>query len=375
MGGVPVDKTETISGETLEEKYKIPNLPPNVDLETKSILKKLKEAHRNLAELKGRAGTIPNQGILIDTLILQEAAASSEIENIVTTQDELYQIDFRKNRYPTPEAKEVALYSSAMAQGMEQLKAKKGLILNNLIISIFQTLKKTTGDFRKNPGTALKNEQTGEIVYVPPQSTIDIRHHMNALETFINQPLPDHVDPLVAMALIHHQFESIHPFPDGNGRIGRILNVLFLCKMELLDIPILYVSRYITRNKSEYYRLLQHTRDTEEWEPWILYMLQAVSETAAATNILVQDIRDLMQEYKIRLRGEHGKIYSQELINNLFRHPYTRIEYIMDEVGVSRQTAGRYLNQLADHGLLEKLKIGTNNYYVNAPLVALLANS
>ena len=370
-----MDKTETISGETLEEKYKIPNLPPNVDLETKSILKKLKEAHRNLAELKGRAGTIPNQGILIDTLILQEAAASSEIENIVTTQDELYQIDFRKNRYPTPEAKEVALYSSAMAQGMEQLKAKKGLILNNLIISIFQTLKKTTGDFRKNPGTALKNEQTGEIVYVPPQSTIDIRHHMNALETFINQPLPDHVDPLVAMALIHHQFESIHPFPDGNGRIGRILNVLFLCKMELLDIPILYVSRYITRNKSEYYRLLQHTRDTEEWEPWILYMLQAVSETAAATNILVQDIRDLMQEYKIRLRGEHGKIYSQELINNLFRHPYTRIEYIMDEVGVSRQTAGRYLNQLADHGLLEKLKIGTNNYYVNAPLVALLANS
>lgn len=370
-----MDKTETISGKKLVEKYQIPKLPPNVDFETKPILIKLKEAHRHLAELKGRAGTIPNQGILIDTLILQEAAASSEIENIVTTQDELFQINIKRGIYPSPEAKEVALYGLALELGTSQLVEKQGLISNGLIISIFQTLKKNTGEFRKGPGTALKNEKTGEIVYVPPQSAIDISNHMNDLDKFINKPLPEEIDPLVAMALIHHQFESIHPFPDGNGRIGRILNVLYLCKTGLLDIPILYISRYITRNKSEYYRLLQSTRDSSEWEPWILYMLTAVSETAIETNKLVQEIRDLMQQYKSKLRQDHPKIYSQDLINNLFRHPYTRIEYIVEEVGVSRQTAGRYLNQLDEHGLLKKLRIGANNYYVNVPLVDLLVKN
>ncbi len=336
-------------------------------------MKALNGAHKHLAELKGRAGSLPNQGILIDTLTLQEAAASSEIENIVTTRDELYQMSTKLGLYPSPEAKEVALYGTALNLGFTQLHEKKGTISNNLIIALFQTLKRSTGDYRKTPGTALKNDKTGEIVYVPPQSSLAIKQHMNDLESFINTPLPDTIDPLVAMALIHHQFESIHPFPDGNGRIGRILNVLFLCKVGLLEIPVLYLIRFITRNKTDYYHLLQHTRDTQEWEPWILYIIQAVSETAEETTRLIQGIRLLMAEYKLRLRDEHPKIYSQELINNLFRHPYTRIEYVVDEVGVSRQTAGKYLNELTESGLLEKMKVGLNNYYINVPLVELLA--
>lgn len=368
-----MDKTATISGSRLKESYKIPSLPPNADFEAKTILKALKESHKNLAELKGRAGSLPNQGILIDTLTLQEAAASSEIENIVTTRDELYQTSSKLGVYPSPEAKEVALYGEALSMGFAQLKEKKGNIGNNTIIALFQTLKRSTGGYRKTPGTALKNDHTGEIVYVPPQSYNDIKAYMSELEVFINEPLPDSIDPLVAMAIVHHQFESIHPFPDGNGRIGRILNVLFLCKTGLLEIPILYLSRYITKNKSDYYRLLQHTRDTGDWEPWVLYVLDAVSETALETTRLVHGIRILMAEYKNRLRTDHPKIYSQELINNLFRHPYTRIEYVVEEVDVSRQTAGKYLNQLASSGLLEKMKVGLNNYYINVPLVELLA--
>jgi Fic family protein len=368
-----MDKTTTIISGQLVETYNIPKLPPPVDFETRPILRALKEAHKHLAELRGRAGSLPNQGILIDTLTLQEAAASSEIENIVTTQDELYQMNTKLGLYPSPEAKEVALYGHALRLGFEQLQSKKGNISNNTIIALFQTLKRSTGEYRKTPGTALKNDKTGAIVYVPPQSNNDILTHMDRLEAFINEPLLSDIDPLVAMAIIHHQFESIHPFPDGNGRIGRIINVLFLCKTGLLEIPILYLSRFITKNKSDYYHLLQYTRDTGDWEPWILYILKAASETAQETTQLIYGIRNLMAEYKKRLREDHPKIYSQELINNLFRHPYTRIEYVVDEVGVSRQTAGKYLNELEASGLLNKMKVGLNNYYINGPLVQLLA--
>jgi Fic family protein len=332
-------------------------------------------AHKNLAELKGRAGSIPNQGILIDTLMLQEAAASSEIENIVTTQDELFQIDSRKGIYPSPEAKEVGMYGEALRLGYSQLVEKDGMISSNQIIALFQTLKGSTDEFRKMPGTALKNESSGEIVYVPPQSHSDILDQMRALEHFINTTEETDLDPLVSMALIHHQFESIHPFSDGNGRIGRILNVLYLCRVELLEIPILYISRYITRNKGEYYRLLQHTRDTLEWEPWLLYMINAVSETAKETTQLVFGIKQLMSEYKNRIKRDHPKLYSHELVNNLFRHPYTRIEYVIEEVGVGRQTAGRYLDQLTQSGLLEKVKVAQSNYYINVPLVQLLSQN
>lgn len=369
------DKTTTISSEPLIELYTIPQLPPHSNLETRAVLKALAIAHKNLAELKGRASSIPNQGILIDTLMLQEAAASSEIENIVTTQDELYQIDSLKGVYPSPEAKEVGMYGQALRLGYSQLIEKQGIISNNLIIALFQTLKGSTDEFRKHSGTALKNEKSGKIVYVPPQNYRDILMHMDALEKFVNNDNESDLDPLTHMALIHHQFESIHPFSDGNGRIGRILNVLYLCKIDLLEIPILYLSRYITQNKSEYYRLLQHTRDTLEWEPWLLYIIDAVSETAKETTQLVLGIKDLMSEYKSRIKTDHPKLYSHELVNNLFRHPYTRIEYVIDEVGVGRQTAGRYLDKLAETGLLEKVKVAQSNYYINAPLVRLLATN
>lgn len=357
---------------SLKPTYAIPDLPPPNLTETVPVLREAARAHRFLAELKGRAGTIPNQGILIDTLSLQEAKASSEIENIVTTQDELFQTSLYPDRPASPAAKEVALYNEALKCGFDSLHRSQGLITNNSIIAMFRILKRTTEEFRTTPGTALKNETSGDIVYVPPQSPDEIIRHMTALERFINAPQGADLDPLVRMAIIHHQFESIHPFSDGNGRIGRIINVLYLAQQRLLDIPILYLSRYITANKADYYRHLQSVRDTGIWEPWLLYMLRAVGSTAAGTLELIEGIRLLMAEYKARLRTDHSRLYSQDLLNNLFRHPYTRIEFVQNELGVTRQTAARYLDRLAAGGLLVKQQSGRNNYYVNAPLVQLL---
>jgi Fic family protein len=356
----------------LKSTYRIPDLPPPGELESKAVLKLAAVAHRYLAELKGRAATIPNQGILIDTLSLQEAKASSEIENIVTTQDELFQAALFPENPSSAAAKEVALYRDALHRGLADARERQSIISNNSIIAMFQILKRTDGGFRNTPGTTLKNDQTGEIVYIPPQSGDEVVLHMTALEKFINDDANMHIDPLVRMAIIHHQFESIHPFPDGNGRLGRILNVLYLTQQRLLDIPILYLSRYITRSKGEYYQLLQSVRETGEWEPWLVYMLTAVGETSAETIDLISGIRNLMAEYKQKIRSEHGKIYSQDLLNNLFRHPYTRIDFIVDEIGVSRQTAAKYLDQLAESGLLVKHQSGRNVYFINAPLVGLL---
>jgi Fic family protein len=355
----------------LTPSYSLPTLPPAVELETRDILKAVAEAHKFLGELKGRAAAIPNQGILIDTLSLQEAKASSEIENIVTTQDELFQYELDPAAPGSPAAKEVALYRDALRRGFFGMREAKGLITNNLLITMFQRLKGNTGGFRQTPGTALKNEGTGALVYVPPQGAPDIVTHMTALERFINDDSLCDLDPLIKMALIHHQFESIHPFPDGNGRIGRILNVLYLVRSDLLDIPILYLSRYITRTKPDYYRLLQEVRDTGVWEPWVLYMLKGVSETSQTTLRLIEGIRLLMADYKLRIRRDLSKIYSQDLLNNLFRHPYTRIEYVQTDLGVSRPTATKYLDQLAESGFLVKRQAGRNNYYINTPLVAL----
>lgn len=355
----------------LKSTYKLPPLPPPGDLETSAVLRALALAHRRLAELKGRAASIPNQGILIDTLALQEAKASSEIENIVTTQDELFQFGLFPDGPESPAAKEVANYRDALKRGHDSLLQTQGLLTNNVIIEMFRILKRTTGDFRATPGTALKNEATGALVYVPPQSASEIRDQMTALERFINDDGLSDLDPLVKMAIIHHQFESIHPFPDGNGRIGRIINVLYLTRTGLLDIPILYLSRYITAHKADYYRLLQAVRDEGAWEAWLIYMLTAVAETAQQTLQLIEGMRQLMADYKRRIREEHRRIYSQDLLNNLFRHPYTRIEFVQAELGVTRQTAAKYLDQLAEAGLVEKHQQGRSNYYINTPLVGL----
>jgi Fic family protein len=355
----------------LNPSYQLPDLTSLDGLETIEVFKALAAANRSLAELKGRAAAIPNQGILIDTLALQEAKASSEIENIVTTQDELFQAELFPEGPESPAAKEVALYRDALKFGFDKLRQTDGLITNTTIVGMFQLLKRRTDGFRQTPGTALRNDRSGEIVYVPPQDQRDINSAMSGLERFINDDELSTLDPLIKMALIHHQFESIHPFPDGNGRIGRIMNVLYLTRVGLLEIPILYLSRAINNSKGEYYRLLQHVRDTGEWEDWLIYVLRAVDETAKTTLDLVENIREQMATAKTRLRTEFPKIYSQDLLNNLFRHPYTRIDYVQKELNVTRQTAARYLDTLADAGVLSKHQSGRNNYYINEPLIAL----
>lgn len=355
----------------LKPNYAIPGLPPAVDLETVAVLKALAKANRALAELKGRAATIPNQGILIDTLALQEAKASSEIENIVTTQDELFQADLQLEGPKSAAAKEVALYRDALKLGFDQLRKSGGLITNRTLIEMFRLLKRREGGFRVTPGTALKNDITGEVVYVPPQDAREIEAAMAALECFINEDERSALDPLIKMALIHHQFESIHPFPDGNGRIGRILNVLYLARAGLLEIPILYLSRHITRTKGDYYRLLQEVRTKGAWEEWTLYMLEAVAETAQTTLAIVEGVRSQMAGAKKRMRDELPNLYSQDLLNNLFRHPYTRIEFVVTDLKVSRQTAAKYLDILAEKGFVEKHRSGRSNYYINTALVRL----
>lgn len=355
----------------LKPTYAISPLPPPVEIETVSVLKALATANRALAELKGRAATIPNQGILIDTLALQEAKASSEIENIVTTQDELFQADLFPDGPESAAAKEVALYRDALKLGHDRLRQTGGLIPNRTLIDMFRVLKRRSDGFRSTPGTALRNESTGDVVYIPPQDAREIVDHMSALERFINDNGTSALDPLIKMALIHHQFESIHPFPDGNGRIGRILNVLYLTRTGLLDIPVLYLSRHITRTKGDYYRLLQAVREDGAWEDWVLYMLHAVAGTAQTTLGLVESIRSQMADVKSRMRADLPKLYSQDLLNNLFRHPYTRIEFLVTDLGVTRQTAARYLDTLADRGFVEKHHAGRSNYYINVALVRL----
>lgn len=357
----------------LNPTYEIPELPPQAELETQPVLREAARAHRHLAELKGRSTSIPNPGILIDTLSLQEAKASSEIENIVTTQDEVFQASLFPESPGSPAAKEVARYRDALRRGWDLMDEQQGLLTNNMIIAMFQVLKGTDGGFRETPGTALKNDASGDLVYIPPQDGNIVRQSMGALERFINDDAACDLDPLIKMAIIHHQFESIHPFPDGNGRIGRIVNVLYLCRQDLLDIPILYLSRYVTRNKADYYRHLQSVRDTGAWEPWLLYMMRAVAETSVETLNLVEQIRALMADYKAEIRTNHGRIYSQELLNTLFRHPYVRIENLEKELGVTRQTAARYLEALAGADLLTKHKAGKFNYFINGTLVAILA--
>lgn len=355
----------------LKPSYILPDLPSVANIETVAVLKAAAEAHRYLAEVKGLAAAIPNQGILIDTLSLQEAKASSEIENIVTTQDELFQADLLLEGARSGAAKEVALYREALKLGFFAMREAQGLITNNMIIAMFQTLKRTDGGFRDTPGTALRNDRTGEIVYIPPQEGPEIIRQMSRLERFINDDGLSDLDPLIKMALIHHQFESIHPFPDGNGRIGRILNVLYLARSGLLDIPILYLSRAINADKSAYYRLLQQVRDTGDWEAWVLYMLRAVASTAKVTLELIDGIRTQMSSVKHRMREELPRLYSQDLLNNLFRHPYTRIEFVQRDLGVTRQTASRYLEQLAQAGFVAKHQQGRSNYFINVELMAL----
>lgn len=352
-------------------KYEIKPLPPNTDIETKSILKRLPLAHRYLAELKGKSATIPNENILINTLSLQEAKDSSAIENIITTHDELYKAQLFENLISDASAKEVNLYADALKFGFNQVRKQK-LITNNHILTIQRILEKNDAGYRKLPGTALINDATGDTVYTPPQEYQTIVRLMENLVAFINDENLSDADPLTKMALLHFQFESIHPFYDGNGRTGRILNILYLVQQGLLDLPILYLSRFIIQHKGDYYRLLQEVREKGNWEEWILYILEGVEQTAKETIEIISGIRELMQDFKHRMRKELPKLYNQDLLNNIFKHPYTKIEFVMEDLNIKRKTATKYLDLLVENGFMKKQKISRTNFYINEQLYLLL---
>lgn len=352
----------------------MPSFPPLETLpperfETPAILKKVASAAQQLGELKGITSSIPNEGILINTLGLQEAKDSSAIENIVTTHDEL----FREVRDPEadigPAVKEVLRYARALRVGFEAVAAQ-GVLTNNHILQVQEVLEQNNAGFRRLPGTALKN-QDGVVIYTPPDPA-EVVPLMADLERFINEPDRYPAHPLVKMALIHHRFEAIHPFYDGNGRTGRIVNVLYLVLQDVLDIPVLYMSRYIIRTKPEYYRLLREVSEHDAWESWVLYMLTAMEEAARDGVARITEIRRALFDVKHRLRERFPRIYSQDLLNTLFSYPYTKISFVEEDLDVSRLTAAKYLNQLAEAGFLVKRRHGRSNYYINPALYRVL---
>jgi len=346
-------------------------LPLNTDIETKAILKKSISANRALAKLNGVAKIIPNQAILINSLVLQEAKDSSEIENIITTHDELYQssLDIATVSNAT---KEVQNYRLALLKGYE-LVQDNSLLLVKHIVEIQKELEGNRAGIRKQSGTVLKNQATGEVIHTPPQDEATIRELLDNLEMYINTK--EEVDPLIKMAIIHYQFESIHPFYDGNGRTGRIINILYLVLNELLDLPILYLSSYIIKHKADYYRLLQEVRSEGSWEEWILFMLEGVEQTATAQCKLINEIKNLMDITKDKLRRELPKIYSKDLLEILFMHPYTKIDMLVNNLGIHRETASKYLKSIEKSGILKSVKIRNSKFYVNIKLFELLQNS
>jgi len=348
-------------------------LPPLQELdfsrfETPAILKSLVSSSRCLAELKALAQSVPNPEILLNSLVLQEAKDSSEIENIVTTHDELFREALQSDPNANAATKEVARYRQALQIGFQRVRDTGFLTLNH-IREIQAALEKNRAGFRVHPGTVLQ-DRSGRTVYTPPEPDY-IPPMMKALESFINDSDSFDADPLIKMALAHYQFESIHPFYDGNGRTGRIINGLYLVKEGLLDTPLLYLSRAILRTKSDYYRLLQAVRGSDSWNDWILYMLKSVEWTAIDTLATVKEIQAKLLEYKHIIRENH-KFYSQDLINMLFYHPYTKIEFIENTLSVTRKTAAGYLDKLTQDGLLIKQKPGRDNYYINKALYQIL---
>ncbi|MEE3711597.1 Fic family protein [Campylobacter sp. CLAX-7218-21] len=360
----------------MAKTYTIPKLPLGIDLETKEILKQVNLANKALAELKGVAHTIPNEGVLINSLVIQEAKESSEVENIVTTHDEIFQADLSVSNYAVSNAaKEVMNYREAMLEGFSRVKENM-LLTNNIIKNIQEKLEKNKAGFRTSAVTLQNSKQ--EIVYAPPKTGDEVEHYMSNLEQFINNSELSDLDPLIKLAIIHHQFESIHPFYDGNGRTGRIISVLYLVQNRLLDLPILYLSRYITRNKADYYKLIQAVRDNDgdikDWQNWVMFILKGIEVTSKETIILINGIAQLMAQYKAILKPVFGKTYKHELLNNLFFHPYTKIEFIERDMNVQRKTAAKYLDMIVDLKLLTKMKKGSSNYYINNALFELFLN-
>jgi len=349
----------------------LPPLPPEAEVETKAILKKAISAGRALAELKGLGETIPNQSILVNSIILQEAKASSEIENIITTHDALFRAFSAKTSQIDPATKEVLRYREALWEGYSSLKDRP-LITTNLFISIVQTIRANNAGIRNTPGTKVANAATGEVVFTPPEGESVIRDKLKNLEDYIHAD--DTVDPLIKLALIHYQFEAIHPFTDGNGRTGRIINILYLTWKRLLELPALYLSKYIIERKSDYYRLLRSVTEHEEWEPWILYMLDSVEQMALYTRDKILAIRDLMVE-TLQFAKENlpARVYSKDLIELLFHQPYTKVQFLVSAGIAERKTAADYLKALERIGTLQIYRMGKENLYLNKKLLETLS--
>jgi len=347
----------------------LPLLPPPGELETKAVLKKAIGANKALAELKGAGELIPDQSLLIQTIGLQEAKLSSEIENIVTTNDELYRAFADEGQRTNPHTKEVLRYKDALWHGFQSIKYDKRTLSTRLFEELFQIIKETTAGVRRTPGTKLANSH-GEIIYTPPEGEAVIRDKLANLEKFLYDQAD--LDPLVKLAVMHYQFEAIHPFTDGNGRSGRIVNILYLIEAGLLDIPVLYLSRHIIDHKSEYYVGLKQVTENQAWESWILYMLDAIEQTARATRERILGIRDLMHEGIERVKKELPKVYSKDLLELLFRQPYCKIRFL-EEAGIAqRQTASTYLKELERIGMMRGFKVGRELYYINTNLLELL---
>lgn len=349
----------------------LPGLPPACDLESKAVLRKAIAAGRALAELKGLGESIPDQGILINSVVLQEAKASSEIENIITTNDALFRaLTAASSAGADSATKEVLDYREALWIGYQHL-ASRGLLTTNVFISIMNTIKKNQAGIRDLPGTVLSNPATGDVIYTPPEGEGVIREKLKNLEEYVHET--DGPDALVKMAVIHYQFEAIHPFADGNGRTGRILSILYLVQQGLLGLPVLYLSRYIIQHKSEYYRRIRGVTEEHAWEPWVLYMLDAVEQTAVDTRQRLLNIRDLLDRTIEIVRRQLPRVYSKELVELLFKQPYTKGQFLVDEGIAKRQTAAAYLKALADVGVLRPHKVGRESVYLNAGLYDLLA--
>jgi Fic family protein len=346
----------------------LPLLPPKADIETKEILRKTISAGRALAQLNGTLKNLPNPTLFLDTIYLQEAKASSEVENIITTNDELYKSLVADRKIENSATKEVLSYKEALWLGLEQLK-KKPFITTNLCISIVQCIKQNTASIRVTPGTTLSNTK-GEVIYTPPSGEAVIREKLANLEKFINED--NTIDPLIKMALMHYQFEAIHPFADGNGRTGRILLLLYLKLSGLLDTPAIYLSEYIIKNKADYYESLRSVTEKDDWENYILYMLDMIEETSARglerLNKITKAIDKTAEEIKTKL----PKIYSKDLVEILFRLPYTKRQHLIDENIGNPKTVGNYLIALEENGFLKSVKVGKEKLYLNERLLKIL---
>ena len=347
----------------------LPNLPPASETETKAILRRCIAARTALAELRGSGRLIPNQAMLINSIPLLEAQASSEIENIVTTSDRLFRYANDAASQADPATKEALRYRTALYRGFEMLKRRP--VSTVMAVEVCRTIKGVDLDIRKTPGTALINDATAEVIYTPPEGEDVLRTKLANWERYIHEV--EEIDPLVRLAVMHYQFEAIHPFVDGNGRTGRVLNLLYLVDKGLLDIPVLYLSRHIIRNKALYYQYLLEVTTQQAWENWILFILEAVRTTAEWTSAKIDAIRDLLDETAAAIRQRMPKIYSRELAELIFVNPYCRIGDVVEAEIAKRQTAAIYLKALSAEDILEEIKVGRENLYINPPLLALLS--